>query len=739
MARQVLEKKDFAFIGGLNTEAGELTFPDNAWLDGDNVIPGVDGSVSRRVKLDLEAAFELSDTFNTNIKETFAFTVHRWEAVGGNGALNFLVVQQGNIIRFYDTSAASISPGEKGFTIDLTSARVSNSPNVFGSQPISCAYGNGKLLIVSADTDPILVTYVASSDTITVAKLTLRIRDFTGVNDGLDVEETPATLSALHNYNLQNQGWTSLKINSFFVSQGVYPSNAMIWTLGKDSSDNFDPALLVKQDFGTSAAPRGRFILDIFNRDRTNVSGISGITAEVENQRPSTVAFFAGRAFYAGINSPTIGSWVLFSRVTDTDDKYYQCYQEADPTSEHISDLVPSDGGTIPIPECGSILKLIPLQESLIIFAENGIWQILGDSTAGFRADGYQVKKLTSFGVAGAGSIVEFENTVAFWSPSGIFFLVKDPDTGDFVPQSLSLNKIQTLYTAIGGASKRFAQGFYDSEKKQLVWLFNNTPNQDNVTDRFKKDRFLIYDVRLQSFYTFTIASLASNSPVLIAGIVSINPGIATANFNVTEIDGDQVITLGSDTVIVTTDTINNANRIPKYLTLKPSGSDWAITFSDFENTSNTPSKFKDWFTADGVGAETSTLPFLITGYQILGSGSHIIQAPYILTYMKRTETGVDGSGNAINESGALLQGRWEWTDNAVATRWSSEQQIYRHRHLFTPSVPSADYVDGYPVVVAKSKLRGKGLALNLRFACQSGKDMQLIGWSILYNVNANI
>lgn len=740
MARQAAEKKDFTFIGGLNTEAGFLTFPDNAWVDGDNIIPEVDGAVVRRVKLDFENDSELSPTFSSGAKQTQAFTVHRWEAVGGNGSLNYLVVQSGTTIRFYDTSNASVSPGRKSFTIDLTSVRVPSSPNVFGTQPISVAYGNGNLVIVSTDTDPILVKYVAASDTITVSEMTLKIRDFYGVVDGLAVNGNPATLSAEHNYNLLNQGWDSTKINAYFASQATYPSNAQIWTAGKDASDNFDPALLVKQDFGSSAAPKGRYILDVFSRNRTAVSGVSSLTTETENARPQAVAFFAGRAWYAGINSSTIGSWVLFSRVTDTDEKYYQCYQEADPTAEHISDLIPSDGGVIPIPEAGSILKLVPLQESLIVFAENGIWQILGDTTAGFRADGYQVKKLTSFGVAGAGSIVEFENTVAFWSPSGAFFLVKDPNTGDFIPQSLTLNKIQSLYTSISGQSKRFAQGFYDSEDKKIVWMYNSVPNEDNTTDRFKKNKFLIFDVRLQSFYTHTIASLASNSPELLGGIVSINPGIAQVNFNVTEVDQDQVITTGSDTVIITVDAINNSARIPKYLTVTPSGSEFAITFSDFENLEDAPDKFRDWFSKDGVGAETSTLPYLVTGYQTLQSGTKVMQAPYILTYMKRTETGVDADGSGINESGALLQGRWEWTDHEVANRWSVSEQVYRRRQQWTPaSLPISTYVDGYPLVVAKSKLRGKGHALNLKYSCESGKDMQLCGWSIIYNVNVQV
>jgi hypothetical protein len=50
----------------------------------------------------------------------------------------------------------------------------------------------------------------------------------------------------------------------------------------------------------------------------------------------------------------------------------------------------------------------------------------------------------------------------------------------------------------------------------------------------------------------------------------------------------------------------------------------------------------------------------------------------------------------------------------------------------------SIGFDNGFPLVVAKSKVRGRGKVLQLKFESEDGKDMQLAGWSILQLGNAN-
>ena len=747
MPQQTLIKKNYSFIKGLNTDSGYLQQVPNSWKEGDNITPFVDGHIERRSKIDLEVSYALSSTFNTLAKTSNAFTVDVWKSVGGNGLLTFAVVQQGATVSFYDCVAPSVSPNIKGFTIDLTPYKCPTSPNVIGTSPIAMCSGNGKLIIVSRDTDPILVNYVEASDTITVTRLTLKMRDFYGLVDTNAITYNNPVLTTIHQYNLLNQGWGGLNAQHYWDATGVYPDDTQIWLQGKDTNDDFSPTILDKQDFGTGAAPKGRFILDVFNRDRSAVSGVTAATAqsgatpvpEVENYRPTTCAFFAGRAFYAGVQSSTIGSWVFFSRIADTDIKYEQCYQEGDPTAEFTNDLISSDGGVIPIPGAGGILLLKPLQESLLVFAQNGIWEIKGDAS-GFRADGYQSKQVSSFGILSPKSVVDIETTLMFWSAAGIYVMEKDNVSGDYVPKSVSLGVIQTLYSDLQDTvDMAYVQGFYDSIEKIVYWMYRvQTAAETNSGERrFEVENFLLFNVALGAFYTYSVKK-DNGLAYIVGGFLSPNSGDATVVDDVVAPSGTPVV-VGVDSVVVDTTINSQGPKVPKFLVMVYNGSTYALTFGDFLNTADTPAKFFDWYTVDNVGVETTVLPYVLTGYDLEDDGAKNHQAPYIITHLIRTETGFTASYNAKNQSSCILQGRWEWTDNATASRWTSGEQVYRHKQLYVPTSIADTYTDGYPLVVAKSKLRGKGKALQLKYSSASGKEMKIAGWAIQYAINQRV
>jgi len=741
MPKQSLIKKNFSFIGGINTDSGFLQQVPNSWKEGDNMVPFLDGHVERRVRMDLESGYELSTTISENYKETYAFSVGVWKNVGGDGSLYFAVAQMGPTLHFYDCVDAQLSINKKSFTLDLTTYKSPNHPGVFGTNPVSLDSSNGKLLITAEDIDPILVNYNATTDAITATRLTLKIRDFYGVVDTTPITTNPAVLTDTHGYNLENQGWTATAIASYLASTATYPDDTQIWIQGKDTSGNFSPSVLDQQDFGTASAPKGRYILDVFNRDRDAVATGSypSLVVELENFRPSTGCLFAGRAWYSGIQSSTIASWVLFSRVADTDIKYEQCYQEGDPTAEFTNDLVASDGGVIPIVGAGGILLLKPLDDGILVFAKNGIWQIVGD-TAGFKADSYQVKQVASFGINSAQSVVDVESSVVFWGTSGIYTLVKDQATGGYSPKSISLGKVQTLYQEIQQTTySQYVRGFYDSVEKIVYWIYHG-PNHDHehlYLDRFECYSILALNVSLEAFYTMSIATIEDSSPVIVGGFLSPNSGNSLSDFAV--VAGGVLVLAGGVQVITGISVHSHSPRIPKFLTIVPSGSEFAISFSDFLSVADTPEKFMDWYSFDDVGVETTTLPYVLTGYDLVDDGVRDHQAPYIYTYLRRTETGFDEDLNPLNPSSCTLQGRWGWTDATISGRWTSGEEVYRHRTLYIPVDTDDTYADGFPLIVAKSKMRGHGKSLQLKFGSASGKEMQLSGWAIQYTIETGV
>lgn len=708
MAKTVQVKKHFTFVAGLNTEASPLTFPANTWADGDNVIPDVDGSINLRTAIDYEPSFSLSAAFTDTQEANGAFVAGEWNNVGSDGNLHFAVVQRNTIVSFYVNTGTTVSTQAKSFTIDLADYKAAGNLETIGTAPIAVANAYGNLLIVSRDTVPLLVTYTAGTDLISVTTVLVQIRDFLGLPDGLAVDARPATLLDPHKYNLLNQGWDTTKISAYFTSQAVYPSNAQSWILGKNASKDFDPLLLVKEDFGTSPAPKGRFVLNVYNRDRATPSGIAALATETEAYRPTTTAFFAGRAWYAGVRSSTVGSWVMFSQVAENTGKLGKCYQDADPTSEAFSHLVASDGGVIPIQDAGTPIKLLPYGNGMLVLCDNGIWQIVGGLQTGFAADSYEVRRISTVGCISAKSVVLTDLAVLFWGEVGIY-IIQTTQSGGIEVVPLTVGTIQDLYDTIPIPGKTYSSGLYVPAERVVYWLYNDSAGQDGVTRRFKKNRLLCLNLVLKSFYTMSIGSLASLSPYAV----------------------DLFITRRSATV---------QNVLLKFLAVHPVDSTtFKATMAQFDQTNNAPRKWRDWYSNNSVGINYSG--FLVPGFDF-GSeqgADKFIQALYVMVYFRRTETGLDVNGDPINPSSCSLQGRWDFSDTASGNRWSAAQEAYRHVRSWNPSIPSGTFDDGSPVVVTKNKVRGRGKALQLKFTSAPDKDMQMLGWAITYIGNANV
>ncbi len=105
---------------------------------------------------------------------------------------------------------------------------------------------------------------------------------------------------------------------------------------------------------------------------------------------------------------------------------------------------------------------------------------------------------------------------------------------------------------------------------------------------------------------------------------------------------------------------------------------------------------------------------------------------PYILTFMKTTETGfqVSGSGYSfIRPSSLKMTSRWDFRTTAQ----TAEQQAYRLKYpvaVDTGDLGTWDYPE--TVVQSRLKVRGKGRVLVLRWESEQGYDFHLLGWATL-------
>jgi hypothetical protein len=193
------------FVRGLITEAGYLTYPEDSSSDELNTIPTRKGNRTRRFGIDFEDNFQyvnLVTSENDSIKEFI------WKAADNKATQNFLCLQVGTTIHFFSLEENPVSDSYKTFTVDLLSYTASGaSTSDVQQNNVEFSSGKGFLFIVHPYVEPLVVDYSSETDSITVTKVVVQIRDFEGLNDGLANDEEPGTLTKEHHYNLLNQGW----------------------------------------------------------------------------------------------------------------------------------------------------------------------------------------------------------------------------------------------------------------------------------------------------------------------------------------------------------------------------------------------------------------------------------------------------------------------------------------------------------------------------------------------------
>jgi hypothetical protein len=763
------------FIGGLKTEFTGLNFPENACTDADNVIFTTIGDVLRREGIDLEP-----NHANWSIQRNGgAISTFKWENVGGDPDVKILVVQIGNALRFWRYSSATLaSPMSAqllGAPLDMTPFDLVSTTD---AQAMECQYaeGNGYLFVFHPRMNPFYVTYNAGI--LTANQITLQMRDFEGVNEpGVDVTVRPSTLSDIHKYNITNQGWTSaapwtgtstdvvsiaLGAKSFNIASGLtvvlgsqikiyssagaglanhpadnlymsgtfaayvgtlitinvdyiytpfagtffgdwllipsssgfistwnaaignYPSNSDIWWRFKDSSGAFAPATTASNiSLNSGNATRGHFILSVFDQQRSVVSGVPNITPITTTYRPKTGTWFQGRVWYAGTDAsnPASGTapfytWaesIYFSQTAITADQFGMAYQTNDPTGEEFTDLLPTDGGIIKIQGCGSVVKLFPIQNGLLVFATNGIWFITGSQGIGFAANDYTVTKISSVRALSHTSFVTVDGLPIFWNEEGIYTVQPSPQGGGLVVQDTTVGTIATFFAAIPLSSKKYARGDYDPLNFVISWIYKGS-EETSIESRYEFDKQLHLNMSNKAFYTYTITA---TNPVL--HDIKYIYGLAGAN---------------------------KPGPAFKYLTSHVQNGNF-ITFSEeYDNT--------NWTDFHSVNS-TNYPSYFVTGYKLHGKALVKWQPTY-LNFFSRAD----------RPTAYKIQGIWDYANDPNSGRYSTSQTI-------------TNGMSRFGMVYRRHKIRGRGLALQLKVTSVDGMPFDIMGWSSIESLNTGM
>jgi hypothetical protein len=717
-----------SFIKGLITEASALTFPDSASIVDENFVLLRDGSRKRRLGMDYEDDY-IEEAYFGSPGQDLAVSIHVWKNPVQEGFFDIIVVQTEDVLRFFKSTGEPISGDQLNGGLPVTLP-----VDYTAGTKIRTSSLRGQLVVTYQNQTVLIFDYDESTDTISFIERRLEIRDLFGIESPYEVSFRPTipypltptdTDEIKHVYNLRNQGWPTSAIavknakgeevsgsavetvdpiilNDYISTQEVVSDADVLWRAKSTAASSpeavgaysrFD---LLKQQYGDTPAPKGKFVIDLFNRSTTRQAHFDEITGtgtlllpdDISQGYISSVAAYAGRFFYSiketgktggDQNTPKLSSTIFFSQVVKGNSDITSCYAEADPTSEFIFDPIDTDGGFIVIPSVGEVLSLVPLGNSLFVFGTNGVWEIHGGEQA-FSATNQNLTKTTSIGSIGYDSIVVAETNIMYWTDSGIYAIGIDSASYRGAAINTSNTTIQTLYLSIPRVNRVVAKGIFDEVDRKVRWLYNNSPILDL---RYRKE--LVLDIDLGAFYTNEITPGGSTGDPGIVGFVAAPQA---------------VYLIGRSTFI----------------------GDLFYSFGRYKNTS-----FKDYNIYDAPAT-------LVTGYLTGGTASTDKRIKSLVAHFNRTEQGFVTEGGGIvfdNPSACLITTMWDWTDHIGAGRWGVPYQAYRLSVPYYPTGVSDPFNYGYTVITSKTGVRGKGGALSIKFQSVPEHDLHLLGWGL--------
>lgn len=739
------------FIGGLVTEASELSFPPNASPDILNFEHNKDGSIQRRLGMDLEpAAILISPPAADNGINEVDPVAYKWSNAGGISDLSFLVLQFDNELVFYNLDFLNLS--SDGY---VSSIQISDLPK---DTRFDMTTVDGKLVVVAGVENIAIVSYVNGAFAVEYGKL--KTRDLWGLEntdpmEGAKLENDPLyrPLSDVntHLYNLQNQSWGTSKTSaagtpsspiSLYKSIVPFarPSNSeQVWAgmqYKPDSNGNpterYYPEMSRDLYGTTSTAAKGFFVIEVIDRggsrkralDEARFRDVTGFypytlpnRSDYTDGGATFVSEFAGRVFYGGFTGATVGgdrrspnlsNHVFFSQLVKSTNDIFKCYQQGDPTSRDESDILDTDGGFIRLSGVEKIVGMVPVESKLLVICSNGVWSITGGSDYGFSATNYRVDKISSFGCIAPDSIVEEKGRVFYWGEEGIFAIAKD-QFGDYGVDSITRGRIDTYYQAIPIESKTASKGIYDNFTSKVRWLYEQT------YDGFTYE--LILDTQLQSIYPFRIST--PNSSVRIIQAFDTSPYNRLYELSEVVSGSDEVIADTFD-VIVDGTTTGTSLLSTKYLIRV--GNQFTFGYYRAED-------FRDFSSLAAFSSDAKA--HVLTGAITANDSSIRKQVQFLTLHFKQTSYFDEFLQEQVNNSSCLGQSRWDWANSADSLKWGAMKQLFRN--------PKPKDIDTFNVVTTRNMLRGQGRALSIYFETEPEKDCHIIGWNLAIDGNAKV
>ena len=713
------------FVKGLITDSSNFNSDPNSIKEGYNFFITPKGTLEKRLGLKTETSIT-GNSFTSDsslvIRNATTFDGRRWYLIFDRTTRKFSILNASDNSTVYSK------------TVDGTNVGVDFS------------YNDRYVVVTSTWQYNFVLEYNVVSGWEDKGSIEVQVRDFEGVDDGLDNDTRPPGLSADHRYNLENQGWGKRfnDINVFKSDTGTYPSNADIASLGvyedpdADGAKKFRTSNITKTYLGNTLAPRGNKILSTRDRWPRRFDGYQDCdktrTRDCSSRDPDTgectsyfgeyynilvncvdvegdaikdveypfgntstavcSTFFAGRVFYGAGNN------VMFSKILGQSDKDFgKCYQEADPTSEELSDLVDTDGGLVKISGASGIFKIAELGRQLVVFAKNGIWAITGGE-ATFTATEYSVSKVSTYVAVGPDAIAQVPGGLVILSESGILSIEEDKVTLEAAVSNLTKGVIQEYFNTFSPQELVEAKMVYSVKEGYLYIIFG--------------EDILVLSSALGAYFKLKIPS------GVISSLYQDDVQVITQESDITY-NGDPVLYNTDDVVISQDSTIS---VVPQVRFLYPNGAD--VDIKSFSDTS---------YLDNGTDSYDA---FFVTSNLMFDSPITIKRIPQLTCYFEKTETGysenTEGGLEYEDPSKCTFQIGWDMPSVSSfnldpRNKWSREYQAYRLTRYEAKDIGEVPG-EALETVITRTSIRGRGRSALIRFSSERGYDCRILGWN---------
>lgn len=695
-----------SFVKGVVTEFSGFNFPENACIDALNCLFETTGDVTRREGLALEEALT---TLSLTYTSTSLFNTYIWKSAGFRSENSFLVIQIDNILHFFTISGEALADQKTAFTFDINTYKTAGRPELYRCDFVN---GSGRLFVSNPSTETFALSYDDAADSISSDVVEVKIRDFKVLDDDYTITEgmSVSQSNQKYLYDIKNQGWSQELLDIWTQQQNtVYPTKGQIWWYFRDaqvglgnSFVNFYPSYRYKFiELGSALAPRGNFLLNAFDQNREEVSGLSGLPSlSSKGARPSCNAFINGRIFLSGVEADGFNGIVYFSNVLKDVDSDIRFFQNGDPTSEAQGQLLANDGGSFVIPEAGKVLRMVPVKNALMLFCTNGVWTVQGSEGVGFTATDFSIERISDEACLPNDSYINVATFPVWWTNEGIFTL-QSSNVGTIASASLTDATIQTIIDGIPTSCKREVKASYNSLTKEIYWLYSEDANNPSVYSKV-----LVLNVKTQAFYFHSVPQVEG---IRIVDIISIpSPAYSISLEDVVNSSLSPVLNTALETVESTQFTPYSGTLKQTFRFVVTYDTD-KLGFALFSNPN-----FKDWedLTVDGI----DYVSFFTTGYRVRGEGNRRHTAPLMHLFYKSTAN-----------ASCYMTPIWDYGNSFDSNRFGTSQQTMK------PHDSRFDYG------VRRLRIRGSGKAVQFKFESDSNKPFNILGWAVVDSVNERV